>query len=86
MCYLKKNLKKLLQFTFQKKIVVQKERKNNLTRGKISAPLPRISNVLSLIHCIITAGVPPVRARNTWTGPHHRSHLASLGQYRPKYK
>ena len=40
MCYSFKKNKKLVAVYFLKKLTVQKERKNNLSKGKIPAPPP----------------------------------------------
>ena len=57
MCFFFKKIKNLLQFTFEKNnlFVVQKQRKNNLSRGKIPAPpldikwsIPYHNNILIL--------------------------------------
>ena len=41
MCYLKKNVKNLLQLTFEKNnLLCKKKRKNNLSQGKMPAPPP----------------------------------------------
>ena len=63
MCYFFKKIKKILQFSFEKKIVVQKERNNNLSRGKIPAP-PWISNGPSLNNLRIELDLDVLYSKN----------------------
>ena len=65
MCYFFQKIKKIVQFSFEKKIVVQKERNNNLSRGKIPAPPPPwISNGPSLNNLRIELDLDVLYSKN----------------------